>query len=176
MTRRTPALLVLALAMVAPAVASAQQTEARLESTFQMSGRVTVARHVRGEHVGEIVQRTWTFTPLCATGACAQVRLVRGRANGTDSLILDHTTPGHYAGTGRFFAPLKCAGIVYPAGEEVPFRINVQITATTMAADGSTTASAITATYVNMTRLNLTRCVIALGHDSARYTGSQVPA
>ena len=33
-------------------------------------------------------------------------------------------------------------------------------------------ASQISATYVNKTRLNLTRCVIVLGHDSARYTGT----
>jgi hypothetical protein len=174
MTRRTPALMVLALAVLAPAAASAQQTEARLESTFQMSGRVTAARNVRGEHVGEIVQRTWTFTPLCATGPCAQVRLDRGRRNGTDALILDRTTPGHYAGAGRFFAPLKCAGTVDATGEEVPFEIKLHVTATGTAPDGTTVATQIAATYINQSRLNLTRCVIVLGHDTARYTGTDV--
>jgi hypothetical protein len=188
MTRRTPALLVLALAVLvvalavlvlalgalAPAAASAQQTGARLESTFQMSGRVTAARNVRGEHVGEIVQRTWTFTPLCATGPCAQVRLVRGRGNGTDSLILDQTTPGHYAGAGRFFAPLECGGTVYATGEEVPFEIKLHVTATGTAPDGTTVATQIAATYLNQSRVNLTRCVIVLGHDTARYTGTDV--
>ena len=120
------------------------------------------------------MQRTWTFTPLCVTGPCAQVRLVRGRANGTDTLILTQSTPGHYSGTGRFFAPLKCAGTVYGAGEEVPFTINVQVTATTTAPDGTVLAQQISATYVNKSRLNLTRCVIVLGHDSARYTGTDV--
>ena len=58
---------------------------------------------------------------------------------------------------------------------EVPFTIKVQITATTTATDGTTVASAISATYVNKSRLNLTRCVIVLGHDSARYSGSAAP-
>lgn len=182
MSRRVPvritliALVALASAVVAvagPTRATAQPTptEARLEGTFQLTGRVTVAHHVRGEHIGQFVQRTWMFTPLCSTGPCAQVRLVRGRPTGTDSLILSQTTPGQYAGSGRFFAPLKCAGKVYAAGEEVPFGIKVQITATITATDGTTVASAISATYVNKSRLNLTRCVIVLGHDSARYSG-----
>lgn len=159
-----------------PAAAQPAPAQARLEGTFELTGRVTVAHHIRGEHIGEFVQRTWIFTPLCATGACAQVRLVRGRATGTDSLILSQTAPGHYAGAGRFFAPLKCAGKVYVAGVEVPFKIKVKITATTTATDGTTVASAISATYVNKSRLNLTRCVIVLGNDSARYSGSVVPA
>ena len=165
-------------AAAAPQRAAAQpaSTQARLEGTFELTGRVTVAHHIRGEHIGEFVNRTWMFTPLCATGACAQIRLVRGRATGTDALILTQTAPGHYAGAGRFFAPLKCAGKVYAAGVEVPFRINVQITVTTTATDGTTVASAISATYVNKSRLNLTRCVIVLGHDSARYSGSAAPS
>ena len=86
--------------------------------------------------------RTWTFTPLCVTGPCAQVRLFRGRANAGDTLILTQGTPGHYSGTGLFFAPLKCAGTVYSPGEEVPFTINVQVTATTTAPDGTVLAQA----------------------------------
>lgn len=174
MSRRSLPLVLLALSAVAPASAWAQpsQTEARLAGTYQMTGRVTAALHVRGEHVGEIVQRTWTFTPLCATGPCAQVRLFRGRANATDTLILNQTSPGRYSGTGRFFAPLKCAGTVYMAGEEVPFQIKLKVTATATAPDGTVLAQQISATYVNKTRLNLTRCVIVLGHDSARYTGT----
>ena len=85
--------------------------------------------------------------PACATGALrAGPRCCRERANATDTLILTQTTPGHYAGSGRFFAPLKCAGTVYSAGEEVPFQIKLRITATTTAADGTTDASAISAT------------------------------
>jgi hypothetical protein len=174
MSRRFLALAVLALSVIAPASALAQpdQTESRLAGTFQMTGRVTAAHYVRGEHVGEVVQRTWTFTPLCATGPCSQVRLFRGRANDTDTLILTETSPGHYSGTGHFFAPLMCAGTVYSEGEEVPFGIKLQVTATTTAPDGTVLAQQISATYVNKTRLNLTRCVIVLGHDSARYTGT----
>ena len=89
-----------------------------------MNGRVTVAQNVRGEQVGEVVQRTWTFTPLCATGPCARATRP-GRATGTDTLTLQQTAPDTYAGSGTFFAPLRCAGRVYPHGQEVPFRITV---------------------------------------------------
>ena len=183
MTAHRRALIaILAAALIAAAGAGAAwaqppvPTQSRLEGTFQLTGRVTVAHHVRGEHIGEFVQRTWTFTPLCVSGPCAQVRLFRGRANATDALILTQQSPGVYAGTGRFFAPLKCAGQVYATGEEVPFQVKLHVTATGTAPDGTTVATQISATYVNKSRLNLTRCVIVLGHDSARYTGTQVPA
>ncbi len=169
-------LLVPAVAAPAALAQPGSGTESRLAGTYQMTGRVTAADDVRGEHVGEVVQRTWTFTPLCVAGPCAQVRLFRGRANDTDTLILNQTSPGHYSGTGRFFAPLKCAGAVYSMGEEVPYRINLQVTATTTLPDGTVLAQQISATYVNKSRLNLTRCVIVLGHDSARYTGADVTA
>ena len=138
----------------AAAAQPAPGTEARLAGTFQVTGHVTVAHDVRGEHAGEIVQRVWTFTPLCLTGPCAQVRVFRGRANATDTVILTQTSPGHYSGTGRFFAPLKCAGTVYSTGEEVPFQLKVQITGSTTLTDGTVLASQISATYVNKSRVN----------------------
>ncbi len=174
--RLAVAVVVVAVPAAAAGAAAAQPApiQSRVAGTFQLTGRVTAAHDVRGEQVGEVVLRTWTFTPLCVTGPCAQVRLFRGRANAGDTLILTQGTPGHYSGTGLFFAPLKCAGTVYGPGEEVPFTINVQVTATTTAPDGTVLAQQISATYVNKSRLNLTRCVIVLGHDSARYTGTDV--
>jgi hypothetical protein len=141
----------------------------QLRGSFQMNGRVTVAHNVRGERVGAVVQRTWTFTPQCPIGPCA-VQLVRGRANGTDTLMLQKTAPDSYAGSGTFFAPLRCAGRIYPHGQEVPFRITVHVTAVT-----GDVASTISATYVNRSRTNLTRCIGVLGHDSARYIGQLTP-
>jgi len=169
--------LAVAVVLAAAGAAAAQppSTEARLAGTFQMTGMVTAAKYVRGEHVGETIQRTWTFVPLCVSGACAQVRVTRGRRTGTDTLILTQTSPGDYAGTGVFFAPLQCAGRAYSSGEHVPFTITVAITGTTTAPDGTLLASQITASYVNTTRLNLTPCVIVLGHDAARYTGTIAP-
>ncbi len=137
-----------------------------LRGSFQMSGRVTAAYDVRGERVGQLVTRTWTFNPLCSTGPCASVQLVRGRSGGTDTLTLQQTGPDAYAGSGLFYAPLRCSGRIYARGQEIPFRIAVRITATT-----GTDASAISATYVNRERTNLTPCIGVLGHDSARYTG-----
>jgi hypothetical protein len=93
-----------------------------------------------------------------------------GRANGTDTLTLQQNRAGTYAGSGLFYAPLRCSGRVYPRGQKIPFRITVRVTAT-----NGTTATAISATYVNRKRLNLTPCIGVLGHDSARYVGLLAP-
>jgi hypothetical protein len=164
-----PAVLA-ATGLSAGASAQTPATDALLKGTFQMNGRVTAAHNVRGERVGQVVIRRWTFTPACATAPCAAVQLVRGRATGTDTLMLAQTPSGTYAGSGLFYAPLRCSGRIYPRGQEIPFRITVRITA----ADG-TTASAISATYVNRERTNLTPCIGVLGHDSARYVGLLAP-
>jgi hypothetical protein len=103
------------------------------------------------------------------------VQLVRGRRTATDTLTLSAVAPNAYAGTGQFNAPLRCDGRVYPAGVEIPFRIRVLVTATGPAPGGGTIATAITATYTNASRLNLTPCVAVLGHDAARYTGTIAP-
>jgi hypothetical protein len=156
--------------LAASASAQPSAPDALLKGTFQMSGRVTVASNVRGERVGQVVTRTWTFTPECTSAPCATVQLVRGRANATDTLTLQRTRTGTYAGSGLFYAPLRCSARIYPQGQEIPFRISVRVTATT-----GTTASAISATYVNRERTNLTPCVGVLGHDSARYVGLLAP-
>jgi hypothetical protein len=171
--RRVLTVLVLAVAPATlTASASAQPpAPAQLQGAFQMSGKVTVAHHVRGERVGQVVQRTWTFTPECTTGPCAAVRLVRSRASGADTLTLtlQATASETYAGAGVFYAPLRCAGQVYPQGEKIPFRITVRVTATT-----GTKATAISARYVNRSRTNLTPCIGVLGHDAAHYVGQPV--
>jgi hypothetical protein len=171
MSHRIAAATLLAiLALAGAASAQTATSDALLKGTFQMSGRVTVAHNVRGERVGQLVTRTWTFTPQCANAPCPTVQLVRGRTGGSDTLTLQQTRTGAYAGSGRFYAPLRCSGRIYPRGQEIPFRITVRITAT----DG-TNASAISATYVNRERTNLTPCIGVLGHDSARYVGLLAP-
>jgi hypothetical protein len=77
-------------------------------------------------------------------------------------------------GSSLFYAPLRCTGRIYRPGQVVPFEITVQITATAPSATGIV-ASAISATYVNRSRLNLTPCIGVLGHDSARFSGQLVP-
>jgi hypothetical protein len=167
----TLVLTVLAAAgLTASASAQPPASDALLKGTFQMSGRVTVAANVKGERVGQVVTRMWTFTPECATGPCATVQLVRGRVAGSDTLTLQRTPTGTYTGTGLFYAPLRCSGRIYPRGQEIPFRITVRITAT-----NGTAASAISATYVNRLRTNLTPCIGVLGHDSAHYAGLLSP-
>lgn len=176
MTHRLTAATVLAILAVAGPAASASASaqpatsDALLKGSFQMSGRVTAAHNVRGERLGQLVTRTWTFTPACATAPCATVQLIRGRSGGTDTLTLQQTPSGSYAGSGLFYAPLRCSGRTYPQGQEIPFRITVRVTAT-----NGTAASAISATYVNRRRKNLTPCIGVLGHDSARYVGLLTP-
>ena len=157
--------------MPAQPIVPAQQ----LQGTFQMSGTVTVARNIPGEWVGQPVARTWTFTPLCPTGPCATVQLVRQRAAGTDTVVLHAIGPSAYRGVGRFYAPLRCSGRVYPTGEIVPFKVTVRVSAAEPVGTG-TAASAITATYVNSARVNLTPCIGGFEHDAARYTGQLAPA
>jgi hypothetical protein len=157
-----PVLVVVVLvATLGPAPAAAGQPAAPLQGTFQMTGTVTVAHNIRGEHVGQVVLRTWTFTPLCPTQPCATVQLVRQRATGTDTLTLHAVGPTAYTGASQFVAPLLCAGQVYRPGQAVPFTISVHVDAT----------GQLSATYVNRSRLNLTPCIGVLGHDAARYTG-----
>jgi hypothetical protein len=164
MSRALAALPALA-AIAAFAATAAAQPAPQLQGTVQMTGTVTVAHNVRGEHVGDVVHRTWTFIPQCPTAPCPTVQLVRQRASGTDTLILHQTGPTTYAGAGLFEAPLRCSGRVYPSGQAVPFKITVRVTST----------GQVSASYINRQRTNLTPCIGVLGHDSARYTGLLAP-
>ena len=143
---------------------------ARLEGSFQLAGRVTVAEHIRGEHVGERVTRLWTFASLCPTGQCQTVVLVRHRHAGIDTVVLDLRSPGMYSGQGRFAAPLSCDGRTYPKGARVPFTITVNIDTAVLVND-VVVAGRVSATYINAMRINHTPCVAGLGHDAARYHG-----
>jgi hypothetical protein len=147
---------------------------ARLQGQFALSGRVTVAKNIRGERVGQTVSRTWTFTPSCATGVCSTIVLVRSRAIGSDQLVLSLRAPGYYAGSSSFFAPLRCGRHTWRRGSVVPFTISVRVTAAALAGS-DVVATQIRATYTNRTRTNRTPCVAVLGHDAAVYTGQVVP-
>jgi hypothetical protein len=171
-------LMVAMLAPVAPASAvpppAPTPANARLQGQFQLSGRITVAKNVRGERVGQTVTRTWTFTPSCASGVCPTIVLVRRRATGSDQLVLNLRTPGYYVGSGRFFAPLRCGRRTWRRGSVVPFTIAVRVTAAALAGS-DVVATQIRAAYTNRTRINRTPCVAVLGHDAAVYSGQVVP-
>jgi hypothetical protein len=165
---------VLSLA-VAPAAAAptARPGTARLTGRFTMTGKVTKAVLIRGEHVGQKVKRTWTFTPRCASGQCGSVQLVRQRQSGTDTLVLKRIKRGYYEGNGKFFARLRCSGRVYNRGMSVPFTIQVHLTAAAVQG-GQAVATRIRASYTNRSRRNHTPCVAIPGHDAASYTGKLV--
>jgi hypothetical protein len=145
--------------------------QARLGGVWGMLGTVTKAVGIPGEHRGEKVSRTWTFTPQCVTGQCPTVALQRNRAGGTDSLLLTLRSPGYYTGAGSFYAAVRCRGISYAKGELVPFTVAVRITAA-VATSAAVDATHVTATYRNRQRIGLTRCVSPPSHDSASYRGA----
>jgi hypothetical protein len=149
-------------------------SSARLQGKFVLLGKVTIARNVPGERAGAPVIRTWTFTSGCATGPCATVGLLRGRPTGTDVLVLKRMAPAYYAGTGAFYAPLRCGRRTYPRGELVPFTIAVRITGAELV-NGGAVASSIAASYINRSRTNRTACFAVLGHDAASYHGQFQP-
>ncbi|MBV9466856.1 MAG: hypothetical protein JO169_12180 [Solirubrobacterales bacterium] len=147
---------------------------ARLEGTFLLSGRVTTANNVSGEHVGERVARTWAFIPRCRISVCNSLVLLRARASGQDKLILRRRGPAYYAGGGSFDAPLRCGKHDYKHGELVPFTITVRVTAAALAG-GVAVASQVRATYISRARFNLTPCVTAPASDAAVYQGQLLP-
>jgi hypothetical protein len=144
--------------------------QARLSGTFVLAGRITTAVRVPGERPGQTVLRNWTFTPQCANGVCAQIGLARQRGPNTDNLLLDHTGPATYSGSGSFFAALKCGTRTYTLGARVPFTVTVTITAAVRSSIG-VLATRVSATYTNRRRINRTPCVGVLGHDAATYHG-----
>jgi hypothetical protein len=95
---------------------------------------------------------------------------VRQRADGIDGLSLRRRGPGYYAGSGKFYAPVRCGNRTYPRGALVPFTIEVHITAAALVF-GVDIATRVVASYSNSRRTNLTPCVSALGHDAASYHG-----
>jgi hypothetical protein len=167
-------LLALAASLATAVAASARPRlgdTVRLQGQFQMVGRITAARHVVGEHVGEVVSRTWTFTPLCPVGACRRIGLTRQRAAGTDHLVLHLTGTNRYKGHGRFYVPLRCGRRTVTRGQAVPFTVRVKITAIGPA-NGIPIATRVRASYVNHRRINRTRCVAPPARDAALYTGT----
>jgi hypothetical protein len=160
-----------------PAGGAGLLASARLQGAFAMTGRVTDALNVRGEHVGETVRRAWTFTSTCPAGACSTVALRRARSRtdpfAIDQLTLRRSSAGGYRGTATFLAPQQCAGTRYAKGSAVPFTITVWVTAAA-SIDGQVVASAVRAVYRNPKRIGLTRCVTPPAHDAARYTGKLV--
>jgi hypothetical protein len=152
---------------------------ARLQGTFAMTGRVTKVVDVFGEHVGQRVQRTWTFTPACPVHACRRVTLKRERSGQKilDTVELSRQPSGLYVGHGHFWVPLRCQGHVVAHGGRATETITVQVTQTTKVGT-IVFATAIRATYDNPKRVNLTACPGGIGHDAARYHGqltSQLP-
>jgi PKD domain len=152
--------------------AQARRVPVRLQGTFSMRGTLTTDDDVFGERPGERVQRAWSFFPQCASATCRRVLLKRRRSGRhiLDEVMLVRQPSGLYTGRGSFLVPLSCAGVVDAHGGLATETITVRITLTQLV--GTTPfATAISATYTNPSRENLTRCPGSIGHDAAAYTG-----
>jgi hypothetical protein len=156
-----------ALAAVPPPPPSS----ARLQGFFELDGQITKAVNVPGELSGQPVRRVWALHPLCPTGACPTVELIRQRRSGRDALILHRHAPAFYVGTSQFYAPVRCQGIRYRKGELVSFRVTVRVTAAAL--EGTTVqATRLRAFYTSLSRVGLTRCFSVPSRDAARYLGA----
>jgi PKD domain-containing protein len=144
----------------------------RLQGTWAMSGRITRADNVRGERKGQKVARTWTFKSSCSGGKqCRTVTLTRRRPHKkTDTTVLQRKSGSRYAGRGRFFVALRCAGKTYKKGGLAPFTIAVTITKS-QRVQTRAFVTRIRATYNNPRRINRTPCAGGIGSDAATYTG-----
>ena len=164
-----PAIAVAALVAATPAGAA---TDARLTGRFTLKGKITRAVHVRGEHKGQRVTRTWRFAPQCGRGVCTKVTLRRQRsAEKVQKLTLARTKIGTYSGRGKFYFALRCAGRVYKKGGVARTKVTVTITRT-RTIQGQPFATAVKARYSNPGRANRTPCRgRGLGSDAARYGG-----
>jgi hypothetical protein len=164
-----------ALALLASSVVAlpaSGSVDARLQGTFTMQGRITLAKNIFNEHRGQAVTRTWTFIPFCANGVCRAVTLTRQRSGRLipNRLVLKRHGPGFYVGRGIFWVPLSCGGSVRPHGGLAYEKISVRITRV-QSVGGVTYATGLHASYVNPIRKNMTGCPGGIGHDAARYTG-----
>ncbi len=151
--------------------------DARATGTFEMLARVTAAKNVPGEHVGQSLRRRWLISPQsCAGSVCQALELDRERSAGIDeSLTLHRVAAGTYAGAGSFYVALRCKKRTYPHGSRAPYRITLTVNSA-VSVQGIAFARAITATYQNSKRSDSTPCVLDRSHDAARYTGSATSA
>ncbi len=147
--------------------------DARVIGTFAMVAKVTAAVRVRGEHRGQTLRRTWTIRPSdCQGSVCRRLMLWRERSAGIVERDRVHRTGrGRYAGSGVFYAALRCLGRTYRHGSRVPFRIRLTIVATVEVQSIRFTRR-IRATYVNRARSDDTPCPLGPSHDAARYRGT----
>jgi hypothetical protein len=147
--------------------------DARVVGTFAMSATLTAARNVRGEHVGQLLMRSWVLNALeCAASVCPSLTLEREREAGIhETLTLLRTGPGTYAGGSSFYVPLRCHHRLHPRGARAPYRIELAVAGVETVA-GIAFARQIIATYVNRRRIDATRCPLRHSHDAATYTGS----
>jgi PKD repeat protein len=165
------------LAQVHAASSPPVAPDARVTGTFEMLARVTVAKNVRGEHVGQSLRRRWLISPQsCSGNICQALDLNRERSAGIDeSLALHRVAAGTYTGSGSFYVALSCKHKTYPHGSRAPYRITLTVSSA-VSVQGIAFARGITATYQNSKRSDSTKCVLGPSHDAARYTGNATSA
>ncbi len=164
----------LACAGAAPSVQAAAGPipPARIQGRFTMRALVTAAVNVRGEYRGERLTRTWRVRPgQCRGDVCDVLHLRRTRGQGRRlGLTLHRERDGSYVGHGTFPVALSCRGRIVHRGALVPYTIHLRVAAARRVG-GIRFARRLTATYVNRTRVDRTRCAFTPSYDAARYWG-----
>jgi hypothetical protein len=98
------------LALSATAASAPAGPAPRLEGTWTVSMRFTVAEGLRDRRVGQRVVETWILRPRCSRGPCDVGLLRAGR---TITLSRVGST---YRGTTSFPGAVTCNGRTYPKG------------------------------------------------------------
>jgi hypothetical protein len=145
--------------------------DARVQGSFAVTGTVSAAVNVSGEHRGQRFSRVWSIrSGGCRAGACARV-LLRGRLTAVRqvTLTLSRVGPGRYRGSGSFDVAQSCAGHVIGDGRRGAYTVTLSVTQRTER-NGLSYATALSAWYTNPSRSNRTSCVLKPAHDAARLT------
>lgn len=147
----------------------------RLDGSFSVKIMVVAGSNLTDRKVGDVLPRSWSFTPKCASGAC-NVTLFRQSPLGGAirvPLTFDGTA---YTGTETFVGTYTCGGRTYAGGEQGPIHWRVTVTKSRMIR-GQLRATAISGTATE--RFAPTAAIRAKGctrpvTESDRLTGARI--
>lgn len=146
--------------------------DARVKGHFTLRGVITEAIDVSGEYRGERVRRTWAINPVgCVGSVCRRLQVVRNRGAIKGSyVVLRRVGRGEYRGSGAFWVGLRCLARTYRLGGRAPYTITLQVTQRQLVGT-IWYATAVRATYTNLSRTDSTPCPLGPASDAARYSG-----
>lgn len=109
--------------------AAAAAPDGRLAGDFTVTLTWTKITNVLDRRVGQRAPRSFTFTPLCATGACDTVRLVRIAGDGTRYRYTLRKRGTGYVGNAEETSGYYCGQTLYRGARKADTRVEVTPTA-----------------------------------------------